>query len=167
MNKVPMCSECKAGGIVDSPAVALVRGSMVNPNTGRNMPFRKHVCQAHLDMLSDDTPRLQIVRRFPVRSEAYGIDSQGNVIVPAASAAVAKPLDELIPGFLEPNQQPQFQIENHGSITLFRPLNDAGREWLKCTAPEDARFMGSAMVVEPRYVGDVADAILSDGGVLS
>jgi len=100
-------------------------------------------------------------------SEAYGIDSQGNVIVPAASAAVAKPLDELIPGFLEPNQQPQFQIENHGSITLFRPLNDAGREWLKRTAPEDAPFMGSAMAVEPSYVGDVADAILSDGGVLS
>jgi hypothetical protein len=34
-----------------------------------------------------------------------------------------------------------------------RPLTPAGQQFLDETAPEDAQFMGDAMVVEPRYVG--------------
>lgn len=91
------------------------------------------------------------------QSEAYAIDAIGNVIVPAAAAAVAQPIAEV----------GQFQLENHGSLFLVRPLNDAAREWLQRTAPEDAQFMGEAMAVEPRYVQGVTDAIEADGGVVS
>lgn len=51
-----------------------------------------------------------------------------------------------------------FQTENHGSVWLIRPLTDSAHEWLQATAPEDANFLGSALVVEPRYVMDVMDA---------
>ena len=64
-------------------------------------------------------------------------------------------------------EQPSFQLENHGSIFLIRPLNDAANQWLRETAPEDAQFFGDAMVVEPRYVREVIGAIEADGGVVS
>lgn len=56
-----------------------------------------------------------------------------------------------------------FQIESHGSISLVRPLNKAAAQWLVDTCPEDAQFMGNAMVVEPRYVFGVIDAIDAHG----
>lgn len=59
---------------------------------------------------------------------------------------------------------PDLRVENQGaSIQLFRPLTDAGKEWLSSTAPEDAQFLGRAMVVEPRYVQGVIDAAEGDG----
>ena len=59
------------------------------------------------------------------------------------------------------------QIENHGSIVLVRPLTDAGKEWLRRTAPEDAQFMSDAMAVEPRYIEGVAAAAQEDGLTVS
>lgn len=56
-----------------------------------------------------------------------------------------------------------FTIENHGSILLFRPNTPAAKTWLRETAPEDAQFLGNAMAVEPRYVMNVATAIMADG----
>lgn len=58
---------------------------------------------------------------------------------------------------------PDLSIENHGSIVLFRPLTDEGKEWIDRTAPEDAQFFANAMVVEPRYVAGVVDAAQADG----
>lgn len=55
------------------------------------------------------------------------------------------------------------RVENHGSLMLVRPLTDAGKEWLKETAPDDAQFMGAAMAVEPRYVGGVIYAAIEAG----
>lgn len=52
-----------------------------------------------------------------------------------------------------------FQLEDNGSIWLFRPLTVAAKEFLANTAPEDAQFFGNAMVVEHRYVEGVCDAI--------
>jgi hypothetical protein len=54
-------------------------------------------------------------------------------------------------------------FENHGSIWLVRPLTEAGQKFLDETAPEDAQFMGKAMVVEPRYVEDVQEAAIQHG----
>jgi hypothetical protein len=54
-------------------------------------------------------------------------------------------------------------FENHGSIWLVRPLTPAGQQFLDETAPEDAQFMGDAMVVEPRYVEDVQEAAILHG----
>lgn len=58
---------------------------------------------------------------------------------------------------------PDLRIENHGSIVLFRPLTDEGKEWIARTHPEDAQFFGRAMVVEPRYVEGVVDAAQAEG----
>lgn len=49
-------------------------------------------------------------------------------------------------------------FENHGSLVLVRPMTVKGEEFLRETAPDDAQFMGKAMAVEPRYVGDVCAA---------
>ena len=51
-----------------------------------------------------------------------------------------------------------FQIENHGTILLVRPLTDDAAEWLEYSAPEDAQFIGAAMAVEPRYLMGVIQA---------
>lgn len=60
----PNCAECRAAGDSTSPALYLIRGAKVNPDTGRAVPFRKNVCLSHYDMLTDDTARIQIVRRY-------------------------------------------------------------------------------------------------------
>jgi len=52
-----------------------------------------------------------------------------------------------------------FTYENHGSIYLVRPLDKAAAQWLKDTAPSDAQFFGKALVVEPRYLENVLNAI--------
>jgi len=57
---------------------------------------------------------------------------------------------------------PDLRIENHGSLFLVRPDSDAGRKWLKDTAPEDAQFLGDAMAVEPRYIGLVIECAQAD-----
>lgn len=60
----------------------------------------------------------------------------------------------------------QAQLENHGSIWLLRPLDNAAKEWLSETAPSDAQFFGDALAIEPRYVDGVVDAFTSVGGDL-
>jgi hypothetical protein len=58
----------------------------------------------------------------------------------------------------------KFNIENHGSIVLVRPLSRDGAQWLQDTAPEDAQFFGDALCVEPRYIVGVCEAIIEVGG---
>lgn len=59
--------------------------------------------------------------------------------------------------------QPDFRVENHGTICLFHPLSETAKEWLSRTAPEDAQFLGNAMAVEPRYAGGVIEAAEAEG----
>jgi len=60
-----------------------------------------------------------------------------------------------------------FRIDDHGSIQLFVPLNQAARDWVTETAPEDAQWWraleGSALVVEPRYMEGVVQAAEAAG----
>jgi hypothetical protein len=56
-----------------------------------------------------------------------------------------------------------FKLENHGSLFLLRPSNEAARMWLQDTAPEDAQFLGPAMAIEHRYVEGVIEAARNDG----
>ena len=44
-----------------------------------------------------------------------------------------------------------FEIENHGSVYLLRPITIAASQWLSDNVP-DAQYFGHAIVVEPRYV---------------
>ena len=63
-----------------------------------------------------------------------------------------------------PSPVKDLRIENHGSICLFRPLTEAACGWLKehCDSDEH-QYFGSALVVEPRYVEDLAENAVNDG----
>jgi hypothetical protein len=52
-------------------------------------------------------------------------------------------------------------IENHGSLTLFRPLTDEGREWLESNT--EGTWWGGALAVEPRYAVDLAEGAVEEG----
>ena len=56
-----------------------------------------------------------------------------------------------------------FELDNQGSISLFRPLNSKAKDWLFETAPEGAQFFGDALVCEHRYVADLISVIQSEG----
>jgi hypothetical protein len=62
-------------------------------------------------------------------------------------------------------QAPDFALEDHGSIWLLRPLDSAGRAWLEehCPADDNHLYWAGALVVEPRYVPDLAAGIVADG----
>jgi hypothetical protein len=57
----------------------------------------------------------------------------------------------------------KIKLENHGSIWLARPLDDAAddllAEWL-----ESSQFFGKALVIEPRYVEGFVALVQERGG---
>jgi hypothetical protein len=55
------------------------------------------------------------------------------------------------------------QVENHGTILLFRPQTDAAREWLTAHVDSEAQWFGGALVVEPRYAADLAQGLEDEG----
>jgi hypothetical protein len=62
-----------------------------------------------------------------------------------------------------------FELENHGSLFLLRPLNSVAKDWMGEHLPMDnpeTQFWGEAIVVEPRYVAPIVDGIVGDGLVL-
>src|SRR5712692_2982029 len=64
---------------------------------------------------------------------------------------------------------PDFSIEGEGrscSIYLLRPLTPAAFDWIEEHIPEDAQRLGTAIAVEHRYIGPIAEGILADGLVL-
>ena len=63
-------------------------------------------------------------------------------------------------------ETPDFKIENHGSIILFRPITKEAREWLdfNCT-PEPWQWFGGALAVEPRCAPDIHEGLVNDGFV--
>lgn len=57
--------------------------------------------------------------------------------------------------------QPDYTVEDHGSIALVQPHNGGA-----CTHLEshtDGMWWAGALVVEPRYVADLVDQLMSDG----
>jgi hypothetical protein len=58
---------------------------------------------------------------------------------------------------------PDVLVENHGSLYLMWPQTDSAQEWIDEHIPEDAQWFGSALVIEPRYVEDVAHGMMEDG----
>ena len=62
-----------------------------------------------------------------------------------------------------------FELENHGSLFLLRPLKSAAKEWMQNHLPVDSpetQFWGEAIVIEPRYLESIVDGILADRLVL-
>jgi hypothetical protein len=78
-------------------------------------------------------------------------------------------------GEVSPDGQPTYQnsedvitdilVENHGSIMLFRPVTEAGTEWLAEHTPcdEDHQYFGPALCVEPRYAESLVEGMVGDG----
>ena len=54
-------------------------------------------------------------------------------------------------------------IHNHGSIMIFIPTSDAGREWIADHIATDAMRWAGGVVVEPRYAQDIVDGAFHDG----
>jgi hypothetical protein len=65
--------------------------------------------------------------------------------------------------------KPYFQIENHGSIFLVRPLNPNAQTWVDEHIGFDNGFQPyyPTVVVEHRYIGTIAEGIIADGLVLA
>lgn len=55
-----------------------------------------------------------------------------------------------------------FQVENHGSIILFRPMTEEAKDHSGEVFP-DAQRMGDAVAVEPRYAAEIVERLREDG----
>jgi len=53
-------------------------------------------------------------------------------------------------------------VENHDSVLLLRPISTAGKNWLD-NKIQDPQYLGSAVVVEPRFLENVVYGIQGDG----
>ena len=65
---------------------------------------------------------------------------------------------------------PDFSIEGEGpfcSVYLLRPLTPAAIDWIEQHIPDDAQRLGTAIAVEHRYIGAIAEGIVADGLVLA
>jgi len=59
--------------------------------------------------------------------------------------------------------QPDFFVENHGTVLLLRPLTPAANSWVKENLPEDHLTFAGAVVVEHRYIADIVAGAQADG----
>lgn len=59
--------------------------------------------------------------------------------------------------------QPDFVVENHGSIFLLTPLTPSANSWVEEHLPEDRMTFGGSIVVEHRYISDIVHGIQNDG----
>ena len=62
---------------------------------------------------------------------------------------------------------PDFDFSNHGSICLLTPRSAAAHDWTVEHIPEDSLRWGQcSIVIEPRYVQNILDAIEDEGMVV-
>jgi hypothetical protein len=54
-------------------------------------------------------------------------------------------------------------IRNHGSVCILVAITPAGQEWIDEHIDPEAMRWGSGIVVEPRYVEDIANGAANDG----
>jgi hypothetical protein len=59
--------------------------------------------------------------------------------------------------------QPDFFVENHGTIFLLQPLTPVANSWIQENLPEDRLAFGGAVVVEHRYITDIVRGAMADG----
>jgi hypothetical protein len=64
-------------------------------------------------------------------------------------------------------QRADFRITYRGTVTTITPLTDRCREWVEANVEIEAwqRF-GNAIVVEPRYIEQLAEAMIEEGLVV-
>jgi hypothetical protein len=75
------------------------------------------------------------------------------------------PSDTFVASGTSPTEppNPDFFVENHGSIFLLRPVSPSASDWISENIPDDAQFLGDAVAVEHRYIADIVEGIKRDG----
>lgn len=57
-----------------------------------------------------------------------------------------------------------FDVVDHGSITLLFAITPAAAQWVEEHLPEDRQtWARNGTVIEPRYLGDILQGIQNDG----
>jgi hypothetical protein len=56
-----------------------------------------------------------------------------------------------------------FTIIGGGTVYLLRPNTKRAEQWVREHIPADAQYLGNAVAVEHRYIGDIAEGIRNDG----
>jgi hypothetical protein len=59
-----------------------------------------------------------------------------------------------------------FEVSDGGTVSLFKPLTRAAHAWVDEHMPDDATWVGGAVVVERRYIGPVVGGAIGDGLVV-
>jgi hypothetical protein len=65
-----------------------------------------------------------------------------------------------------PTPQPDFQVQNHGSIFLLEPITNAAVAWIDEHLPSDHMLFGACVVVEHRYIADIVEGAVAAGLVV-
>ena len=60
-----------------------------------------------------------------------------------------------------------FNVTDHGSLTILEPQTTAAKEWADEHFPEDAQNWANGTVIERRYFEPVYEGILADGLTIS
>lgn len=55
------------------------------------------------------------------------------------------------------------QLRDEGTLLVFTPLSDAGRDWCRECLPFDCPRWAGGYVVEHRYAHDIIDGMTGDG----
>jgi hypothetical protein len=64
----------------------------------------------------------------------------------------------------EQSKQPDFRVDNHGSILVLKPLTAAAKEWVADhLAHPETQTWGGGTVVEPRFMEAIVQGIQDDG----
>ena len=59
---------------------------------------------------------------------------------------------------------PDFTLSDHGSLVLLTPRSPGVVHWIEENVEEDAMYWGgSALVIEPRYVAPIVEALTLEG----
>jgi hypothetical protein len=60
-----------------------------------------------------------------------------------------------------------FVLQNHGSVCLLCPMTEAASDHLEANSSEEAFWFAGGLVVEPRYVSDLVEALSGEGFTVS
>lgn len=58
--------------------------------------------------------------------------------------------------------EPDLSFANYGSLFVLSANTDAGRDWIAENIATDATHWADGIVVEPRYVDDIANGAMGD-----
>jgi hypothetical protein len=94
---------------------------------------------------------------------------------PLASALLANATEGFLMPHTRANQpghaqtpKPDFRITYHGTVTTITPLSEACREWVEENVEiEPWQRFGQSIAVEPRYLEQLATAMVEEGLVLA